>query len=154
MSNFHFDLYHWNFPKGRCMTFQGRCKNSREVQNDLRGGAPPHINPAMHYIIIQLTPHWGFSVTDYIKHYAYLSYLLFIFTTIVILLSKLCFPSSPTLSTFPAIGNRSARRKPMTFGRALTKCVFTWVRSENRTQDLRGERRLLWRLCHCIYIMI
>jgi hypothetical protein len=28
------------------------------------------------YIIIQLTPHWGFSVTDYIKYYAYLCYLL------------------------------------------------------------------------------
>jgi hypothetical protein len=25
-----------------------------------------------HYIIIQLTPHWGFSVTDYIKYYDYL----------------------------------------------------------------------------------
>ena len=25
----------------------------------------------IHYIIIQLTPHWGFSVTDYIKYYAY-----------------------------------------------------------------------------------
>jgi hypothetical protein len=24
-----------------------------------------------HYIIIQLTPHWGFSVTDYIKYYDY-----------------------------------------------------------------------------------
>ena len=22
-------IYHWNFPKGRCMTFQGRCKNSQ-----------------------------------------------------------------------------------------------------------------------------
>jgi hypothetical protein len=28
------------------------------------------------YIIIQLTPHWGFSVTDYIKYYDYLCYLL------------------------------------------------------------------------------
>jgi hypothetical protein len=28
------------------------------------------------YIIIQLTPYWGFSVTDYIKYYAYLCYLL------------------------------------------------------------------------------
>jgi hypothetical protein len=29
-------------------------------------------------IIIQLTPHWGFSVTDYNKYYAYLCYWLFI----------------------------------------------------------------------------
>jgi hypothetical protein len=27
-------------------------------------------------MIIQLTPHWDFSVTDYIKYYAYLCYLL------------------------------------------------------------------------------
>jgi hypothetical protein len=32
---------------------------------------------ALYYIIIQLTPHWGFSVTDYIKYYDYLiCYLL------------------------------------------------------------------------------
>jgi hypothetical protein len=30
----------------------------------------------LHYIIIQLTPHWGFSVTDYMKYYDYLYYLL------------------------------------------------------------------------------
>jgi hypothetical protein len=28
----------------------------------------------LHYIIIQLTPHLGFSVTDYIKYYVYLCY--------------------------------------------------------------------------------
>ena len=28
------------------------------------------------YKISMLTPHWGFSVTDYIKYYAYLCYLL------------------------------------------------------------------------------
>jgi hypothetical protein len=28
-----------------------------------------------HDIIIQLTPHWGLSVTNYIKYYAYLCYL-------------------------------------------------------------------------------
>jgi hypothetical protein len=38
------------------------------------------------YIIIQLTPNWGFSVTDSIKYYAHLTYTrLFIFTTIEIL---------------------------------------------------------------------
>jgi hypothetical protein len=30
----------------------------------------------LHYILIQLTGDWGFSVTDYIKYYAYLCYLL------------------------------------------------------------------------------
>jgi hypothetical protein len=28
------------------------------------------------------------------------------------------------------------------------RTLFTWVRSENLTHDLRGERRLLWRLRH------
>ena len=27
------------------------------------------------YIIIQLTPHWDFSVTDYIKYFAHVTYL-------------------------------------------------------------------------------
>jgi hypothetical protein len=31
----------------------------------------------LHYIIIQPTPHWGSSVTDYIKYYDYLCYLYF-----------------------------------------------------------------------------
>ena len=31
---------------------------------------------SLHYIIIQLTPHWGFPVTDYIKYHDYLCYLL------------------------------------------------------------------------------
>ena len=31
------------------------------------------LTPCYYYnVIIQLTPHWGFSVTDYIKYYAYL----------------------------------------------------------------------------------
>jgi hypothetical protein len=32
-------------------------------------------NEILHYIIIQLTHHRGFSVTDYIKYYAYLCYV-------------------------------------------------------------------------------
>jgi hypothetical protein len=28
----------------------------------------------LHYIIIQLTPHWGFSVTDYMTYYAHVTY--------------------------------------------------------------------------------
>jgi hypothetical protein len=31
-----------------------------------------------YYIIIELNPHWGFLVTDYIKYYAYLFYLAYI----------------------------------------------------------------------------
>jgi hypothetical protein len=42
----------------------------------------------VHYIMIQITPHRGFSVTDYIKYYVYLCvHALFIFITIVILSS-------------------------------------------------------------------
>ena len=54
----------------------------------------------------------------------------------------------PTLSTFPVGGNRSTRRKPTTFGRALT-LLFShedWVRvhlSGDRTRNLRGERRVV-----------
>ena len=54
----------------------------------------------------------------------------------------------PTLSTFPVGGNRSTRRKPTTFGRALT-ILFShedWVQvhlTENRTRKLRGERRVV-----------
>ena len=32
---------------------------------------PLHIHTYIHTYIIQLTPHWGFSVADYIKCYAY-----------------------------------------------------------------------------------
>ena len=51
----------------------------------------------------------------------------------------------PTLSTFPVGGNRRTRRKPTTFGRALT-ILFShedWLRvylTEDRTQNLRGEK--------------
>ena len=62
-------------------------------------------------------------------------------------LSQLLWARStyPTLSTFPVGGNRSTRRKPMTFGRALT-LLFShedWVRVHlpgDRTRNLRGER--------------
>ena len=58
----------------------------------------------------------------------------------------------PTLSTFPVGGNRSTRRKPTTFGRALT-ILFShedWVRvhikmnlTGDRTRNVRGERRVV-----------
>ncbi len=48
--------------------------------------------------VIQLTPHWGFSVADYIKYYAYFLPKLAIFTTIEYLLPYLCL-SQPNLST-------------------------------------------------------
>ena len=54
----------------------------------------------------------------------------------------------PTLSTFPVGGNRSTRRKPTTFGRALT-ILFShenWVQvylTGDRTRNLRGERRVV-----------
>ena len=55
----------------------------------------------------------------------------------------------PTLSTFPVGGNRSTRRKPTTFGRALT-LLFShedWVRvrlAGDRARNLRGERKSEW----------
>ena len=58
----------------------------------------------------------------------------------------------PTLSIFPVGGNRSNRRKPTTFSRALT-ILFSnedWVRvhikmnlTGDRTRNLRGERRVV-----------
>ena len=54
----------------------------------------------------------------------------------------------PTLSTFPVGGNRSTRRKPTTFGRALT-ILFShedWVRvylTGDRTRNLRSERQVV-----------
>ncbi len=59
---------------------------------------------------------------------------------------------------FPVGGNRSARRKPTTFGRVLTDSFhmrgalgssdIEKVLTENRTRSLRGERRALWPLRH------
>ncbi len=59
---------------------------------------------------------------------------------------------------FPVGGNRSARRKPTTFGRVLTDSFhmsralgssnIEKVLAENRTRNLRGERRVLWPLRH------
>ena len=59
--------------------------------------------------------------------------------------------------SFPMGGNRSTRRKPTTFGRALT-ILFShenWVRvhikmnlTGDRTRNLRGERRVVWPLHH------
>ena len=65
----------------------------------------------------------------------------------------------PTLSTFPVGGNRSTRRKPTSFGRALTltlalPILFSpedWVRvylNGNRTRNLRVERRVVSPLHH------
>ena len=61
---------------------------------------------------------------------------------------------------FSVGGNRSARRKPTTFGRVLTDSFhmsgalgssnIEKVLSENRTRNLRGERRVLWPLRHLI----
>ena len=56
------------------------------------------------------------------------------------------------LSTFPVGGNRSTRRKPTTFGRALTILFLheDWVRvhikmnlTGDRTRNLRGEKQVV-----------
>ena len=59
---------------------------------------------------------------------------------------------------FPVGGNRSARRKPTTFGRVLTDSFhmskaldssnIEKVLAENRTRNLRGERPAHWPLRH------
>ncbi len=59
---------------------------------------------------------------------------------------------------FSVRGNRSARRKPTTFGRVLTNSFHMNealsssnvenVLTENRTRNLRDERRALWPLRH------
>ena len=59
--------------------------------------------------VVQLTPHWGFSVADYIRYHAYFKPKLAIFATIEIL---------PV--NFPVGGNWGARKKSTTFGRVLT----------------------------------
>ena len=55
------------------------------------------------------------------------------------------------LSAFSVGENRSTRRKPTTFGRALTVLLSyeDWVRvylTGSRTWNLRGERRVVWPL--------
>ena len=61
------------------------------------------------------------------------------------------------LSTFPVGGNWSTQRKPTTFGRALTILFshedWVWVHIKmnftgDRTQNLRGERQVVWPLHH------
>jgi hypothetical protein len=106
---------------------------------------------ALYYIIIQLTPHWGFSVTDYIKYYDYLICYLLSLDYLSLQQSRYYFPNcvypNPPcqLSLWEETGapgenpRLSAERWPT---------LFTWVRSENRTHDLRDERRLFWRLRH------
>ncbi len=69
---------------------------------------------------------------------------------------------------FPVGGNRSARREPTTFGRVLTNSFHVSgalglgniekVLSENRTRNLRGERRaerpLRHRSPHCTHVHV
>jgi hypothetical protein len=107
----------------------------------------------VHTYIIQLTPRRGFLETNYIKYYAYL-YLLSLYKLSLQQLwyyfPNYVYPNPPTLPIFPAGGNRSTRRKPTTFGRALTDSFHTSPPGliENRTHALRRERRLLWRPRH------
>jgi hypothetical protein len=80
----------------------------------------------------------GFSVTDYMNYYIRLFILptklgLFIFTTIVILyVSNYMFILTRPVN-FPVEGNRSARRKPTTFGRALTDSSHDYTRVHSET---------------------
>ena len=107
--------------------------------------------------IIQLTPLGAFQwpITSSVM----LTFLpkLVIFTTIEVFTSLAVFILTHPVN-FPVGGNRSARRKPTTFGRVLTSSFhmsealgssnIEKVLSENRTRSLRGERRALLPLRH------
>ena len=100
-------------------------------------------NITLYYIIIQLTPRWGFSVTDYIKYYAYSCYWLYI----PLQQSRYYFPKytvypNPPCQLVmweetgaPGVNSRLSAERWQTF--------FARVHSENRTHDLRGKRRFL-----------
>jgi hypothetical protein len=90
----------------------------------------------------------GVSVTDYIKYYAYWSYLL---NPDYVSLQQLwyyflncVYPNPPCqLSLWEETGAPGENPR-LSVERWLT--LFTWVRSVNRTHDLRGDRGLLWLL--------
>ena len=91
-------------------------------------------------------------MADYIKCYAYFKPKLVIFTTMEMYFPNCIFILAHPVN-FPVGGNRSARRKPTTFGRVLTNFFhmsgalgssnIEKVLAENRTRNLRGERRAL-----------
>jgi hypothetical protein len=56
-------------------------------------------------------------------------------------------PNPPCMSTFPAGGYQRPGENPR-LSAERWPTLFTWVRSENPTHELRGERSLLWRLRH------
>jgi uncharacterized C2H2 Zn-finger protein len=101
------------------------------------------------FIIIQLTSHWGFSVTNYIEYYAHVTYLvytiyLYINWDITFLTVNCVYPNPPCqLSLWEETGVPGENPRLST---ERWQTLFTWVCSENRTYGLRGKRRLLWRL--------
>jgi hypothetical protein len=93
---------------------------------------------------------WGFSVADYIMYYSYSCYLFSLDYLSLqqwwYYLPNYVYPNPPwQLSLWEETGAPGENPR-LSAERWLT--LFTWVRSENRTQDLRGERPLLWRLRH------
>jgi hypothetical protein len=72
----------------------------------------------------------------------------FIFTTIqwYYFLNRCVYPNPPCQLPLWEETGALGENPRLSAERWLT--LFTWVRSENRTHDLRGEWRLLCRLCH------
>jgi hypothetical protein len=89
---------------------------------------------------------WIWSNALYIKYYTYLiTYLAWTFLSLQQLwyyFLNCVYPNPPCqLSLWEETGEPGENPRLST-DRWLT--LFTWVRSENRTHELRGERRLLW----------
>ena len=114
----------------------------------------PEAMTHVHYLwicmIIQLTPkHPGLSVTNYIKYYAYLYYLL---SLDYLSLQQLWyyFPNYvyPNPRCQLSLWEETGEKPRLSAERWQTLFTWdhTWVHSETRTQDLRGERRFLWPL--------
>jgi hypothetical protein len=75
---------------------------------------------------------FNFTKRDALSSVYEISMLIYLITEhITTLEGSVWSLSQPTLSTFPVGGNRSARRKPTTFGRALTDSFDMSVMSES-----------------------
>jgi hypothetical protein len=99
------------------------------------------LKPWYDYIIIQLTPHWGFSVTDYIKYYTLTYVIYFIFTTVVITFSTGCVYPKPTLPTFPVEETRAPGENPRLSSKGwltLFTCNESVARIEPTISEVKG----------------
>jgi hypothetical protein len=98
-------------------------------------------------MLILLTPHWGFSVANYIEYYVYLYYLLSLDYLFLqqswYFFPNYVYPNVPCqLSLWEETGATGENpRLSAERWHAYPFHTHTWVHSENRTHDLRGEWR-------------